>query len=78
MFEFEYAYGEKSALSFNLIAENTFSQIVKELNCHIMMNKITDHWFDEAAVKSQDAFVTTSYGTKRRRQKTQGFSLYIK
>ena len=42
------------------------------------MDKITDHRFDEAAVNSQDAFVTTSSGTKRRSQTTQGFSLCIK
>ena len=31
------------------------------------MDKIIDHKFDEAALKSQDAFVTTSSGTKSRR-----------
>ena len=42
------------------------------------MDEITYHWFDEAAVKSQYAFVTTSSGTKCRRQKKQGVSLCIK
>ena len=42
------------------------------------MDKITDRWFVDADVKSQDAFVTTSSGTKRRRQTTQGVSLCIK
>ena len=42
------------------------------------MDKINNHWFDEATVKSQDDFVTTSSGTKFRRQTTQGVSLCIK
>ena len=44
----------------------------------MLIDEINDHSFDEAAVKSQDAFVTTSSGIKRRRQTTQGFSLCIK
>ena len=78
MYEVEYEDGDKSALSANLIAENMFAQIDEEGNGHVLMDEITDHQFDKAAVKSQEAFVTTSYGTKRRRQKTQGFSLCIK
>ena len=42
------------------------------------MDEINDHHFDEAAVKSQDTFVTTSSGTKHRRQTTQGVILCIK
>ena len=44
----------------------------------MLMDEITDHWFDEATVKSQDTFVTTSSGTKRRRQITQVVSLCLK
>ena len=78
MCEVEYADGEKSALSTNLISENIFAHIDEEGNRHVLMDKITDHRFGEAAVKSQDAFVTTSSGTKRRRQTTKGVSLCIK
>ena len=42
------------------------------------MDEITDPWFGEAVVKSQDAFVNTSSSTKRRSQTTQGVSLCIK
>ena len=66
MYNVEYADGKNSALSTNLITENMFKQIDKEGNYHIPMDKITDYRFDEAAVKSQDAFVTTSSGIKRR------------
>ena len=55
-----------------------FAQIYEEGNRHVLMDGITDHRFDEAAVKSQDAFVTTSSGTKHRRQMTQEFSVSIK
>ena len=44
----------------------------------MLMDKITDHRIDKAAVNSQDVFVTTSSGTKRRMQTTQGVSLCIK
>ena len=42
------------------------------------MDKISDHRFNEVAVKSQDTFVTTSSCTKQRRQTTQEFSMCIK
>ena len=54
------------------------AQIDEEGNHHVLMDKITDHRFDEAAVKSQDAFVTAYSGTKRRIQTTKGVSLFIK
>ena len=78
MYEVEYADGKKSALSANLIAVNMFTQIEEEGNRHILINNITDHRFDESAVKSQDDFVTTSSGTKLIIQTTQGVSLCIK
>ena len=55
-----------------------FAQIDEEGNRHVLMDEITDYWFGEATVKSQDTFVTTSSGTKRRRQTTQGVSWCIK
>ena len=67
IYEVEYADGKKSSLSSNLIAENMFVQIDEEGNLHVLMDDITDHNVDEVAVKSQDAFVTTSSGTKHRR-----------
>ena len=65
-------------MSTNLIVKNVFAQIDKEENRHVLMDKKTEHWFDEAAVNSQDAFLTTYSGTKQRRQTTQGVSLCIK
>ena len=78
MYEFEYADGEKSALSANLISENMFTQIEEDGNRHVLMDNITDNFFDDVAVKNQDTFVITYSGTKRRRQTTQGVSLCIK
>ena len=65
-------------MSANLIAENMSMQIDKKGNRYVLMDKITDHCFFEAAVKIQDAFVTISSSTKRRSLTTQGVSLYIK
>ena len=78
MYEVECADGENYALSTNLIAENMFVKINKEGNRHVLMDEITDHRFDESAVKNQDAFVTTSSGNKRRRQTKKGVSLCVK
>ena len=74
----EYADDKKSAFSANLIAENMSAHIDKEGNHHVLMDKISDHRFNEVAVKSQDTFVTTSSCTKQRRQTTQEFSMCIK
>ena len=52
MYKVEYMDSEKYALSANLIAENMFAKIDEEGNRHVMMDKITDHRFDEATVKS--------------------------
>ena len=57
MYEVEYAYGKTSAFFTNLIAEKMSAQIYKEVNRHVLMGQITDHRFDEAAVKIQDTFV---------------------
>ena len=42
------------------------------------MYKVNNHHFDEAAVKNQDDFITTSSGTKHRRQTTKGVSIFVK
>ena len=78
IYEVEYADSEKSALSANLIAKNISAQIDKEGNLHVLMDKITDHMFDEAAVKSHDAFMTTYSVTKRRSHTMEGVSMCIK
>ena len=78
MYEIEYTYSEKSAFSANLIAEKMLAQINEEVNRHVLMDDITDHRFDEVAVKSQDAIVITSSGTKCRRQTLKGVSICIK
>ena len=52
MYKVEYMDSKKYALSANLIAENMFAKIDEEGNRHVMMDKITDHRFDEATVKS--------------------------
>ena len=78
MYEVEYVDRKKSAVSAKLIAEKMFVQIDEEENSHVLMEEITDHWFDEASVKIQDSFVITSYGTKHRSQTMQDFSICIK
>ena len=78
IYEVEYMDGEKYALYVNLIAENKLAQIYKEINCHVLMDDITNHRFDKADVNIHDVFVTISSVTKCRGQTTKGVSLCIK
>ena len=55
-----------------------FEQIEEAGKRHLMIGNITYHWFDELAVKSQDALVTTSSDIKRRSQTMKEISLCIK
>ena len=77
MYKVKYVDNEIFALSANLILEKKIAQINEEVNRHVLIDEIADHRFDEVTVNSQDAFVTTSYGTKHRRQTMQGVSMCI-
>ena len=78
MYEVEYVYGKRHALSTNIIEENMFAQTDEEGKRQVILDKITGHRFDEVAVKSRDTLVTTSSGTKCRRQTIQGVGLCIR
>ena len=77
MYEVEYADGHKIAMAANAIAENLFAQVDEEGNRHVLFQEIIDHRTDGKEVKQQDAFITTSTGTQRRRETTQGWQILV-
>jgi hypothetical protein len=64
-------------LAANAIAENLFAQVDEEGNRHVLFDEIIDHRTNGKEIKQQDAFVTMSNGTKRRRESTLGWEILI-
>ena len=77
MYEVEYLDGEHASLSANHIAENLFAQVDDEGNWQVLMKEIIDYCTNRQEVKQQDAFITTMTGTKRRRESTRGWEIFI-
>jgi hypothetical protein len=78
VYEVEYLDGHKASLTANAIAQNLFAQVDEEGNRHVIIDEIIDHRKDSSAVALEDAFVTTSSGTKRRRHTTKGWELLVR
>ena len=72
MYEVEYSDGYKAAMSANVIAESMFAQVDEERYSHKLLDKIVDVRYDGSHVTMDDAWFTTSSGTKRRRKTTKG------
>ena len=77
LYEVEYLDGHKAAMSANIIADNMFAQVDEEGNWLVLMDEITDHRRGVDAVSQQDAFITTSSGTRRRVETTKGWELLV-
>ena len=75
MYEVEYKDRHKTSLAANAIADSMFDKVDVEGNWHVLFQEIVDHRYDSTEVKEQDAFITTSTGTKRRRDTTKGFEV---
>ena len=78
VYEVEYPDGHKTSLAANMIAENLFAQVDSEGNHHVLFDEITSYRTNGKEVKQQDAYVTTSKGTKRRRESTIGWELLVR
>ena len=77
MYKVEYQDGHKASLSANAISQNMFAQVDEEGNRHIMFKEIVDHRVDGKEIKQQDAFITTKTGSRRRRDTTQGWEIFV-
>jgi hypothetical protein len=49
-----------------------------EGNHHVLFDEVVTHRTNGKEVRMQDAFVTTSRGTKHRKETTQGWELLVK
>jgi hypothetical protein len=78
IYEVEFPDGYKTSLAANAIAENLYAQVDEEGNRHVLFEEIIDHRTTGKEVKQQDAFVTASNGTRRRRETTQGWEILVR
>ena len=65
VYEVEFPDGHKASLAANVIAENLFSQIDDEGNCHVMLDEIIGHRTNSKEIKQQDAHIVNRSGTRR-------------
>ena len=77
IYDMEIPDGHKSSLAANAIAENLFAQVDDEGNRHVLFDEITSHRTNGKELKQQDAFITTSQGTKRRKETTIGWEMLV-
>ena len=75
MYEVEFLDGAKTLLSANYISENLFSQVDNDGHRQVLLDEIINHRTNGSHVLQQDAYITTSSGTRRRRETTAGWEL---
>ena len=77
IYEVEFSDGHRASLAANVIAENLYSQVDSEGNRHVLFADIIDHRTNGKQLSKDDAFITTSMGTKQRRESTIGWEILI-
>ena len=78
LYEVEYSDGHTAALSANAIAENLLTQVDPDGHRQLQFHSIIGHRSGTTAVRAEDAFITTSRGTRRRRHTTSGWDIQIR
>ena len=77
MYEIEYSDGYKVPVAANVIAENLFSQVNDDGYAVMTLSDIIGHRTDGNEVQESDAYITSSNGTKRRKETTVGHHLLL-
>jgi hypothetical protein len=77
MYEVEFHDGYTTSLAANVIAENLFSQVDPEGNCHALFDDIIDYRTNDQVLALKDATIITSSGTSRKKPTTAGWELLI-
>ena len=77
IYEVEYLDGHKAALSANTIATNMFAQIDEEGNRFVLLDSIIDHRTDGSELTSENAFITSKNGGRRKRETTKGWEILL-
>ena len=61
----------------NVIAENMLAQVDHEGHQYLLLDHISDHRFDDTAIKKDDQYVVTKRVKRHLRQTTKGWSLCV-
>ena len=77
IYEVEYVDGHTAALSANAIATNMFAQVDEEGNRYTLLDSIIDHRTDGTEVPTDDAYITSKNGGRRKRQTTKGWEILL-
>ena len=77
IYEVEYCDGYVLAMASNVITENLFTQVDQEGNRFLLIKNITKTRTNGTKTLQQDAFVIIKSGTKRRKNKIEGWEVYI-
>ena len=77
IYEVEFPDGHKASLAANVIAENLFAQVDPEGNRLKLLDDIVDYRTNGKQVLMEDGLVTTSMGTKRKKETTTGWELLL-
>ena len=77
IYEVEFPDGHKASLAANVIAENLFAQVDPEGNRLALLDDIVDYRTNGKQVLMEDGLVTTSMGTKRKKETTTGWELLL-
>ena len=77
LYEIEHMDGLISHVTANTIAENLFSQVDDEGNRHVLIDSIIDSRTDGNEITSDNSFILSPNGGKRRRKTTKGWEILI-
>ena len=54
-----------------------FAQVDAEGNRHVLFDEIIDHRTDGTEIKIDNAFITSKNGSRRRKETTKGWKLFV-
>ena len=77
-YEIEYADGNTSVLTANIIAENLMVQVDDHGNRHLLIEEIEDHRINEEAIPMYQGNYKTNSGFNRKIRTTKGCELYVR
>ena len=77
LYEVKYPDGETAELEYNVIAENMMSQIDSEGHHYQVISEISDHAFDNSAIKKCNGFIRGKNGNLHPKITTRGCKLEV-
>ena len=77
VYDVQFPDGAVKQYAANVIAENLYAQVDVDGHTSLVLDSITDHRKDEAAVRKEDQYFKTKQGRKKLRQTTKGWELCV-